>query len=182
MFDYPQYYLPFSWESSLAWKRKEKKNFSLRPLCEFNDLIYDYKGGNVSRGTWRKPTEDKIIKQDIGNTLREKRWCDWARGWSTIKGLFFCAVPQLKRDTSEGGEKWTAWLCFQAFTEENAALFLCFLQLEVNYLQIITSQKGKELRIGLKCQQKSVSCHILTTDLIINYLNSSFHLQKYFRI
>lgn len=47
--------------------------------------------------------------------------------------------------------------------EENAALYLGFLQLEVNYLQIITSQKGKELRIGLKRPQKSVSWHILTT-------------------
>lgn len=60
--------------------------------------------------------------------------------------------------------------------EENAALFLCFLQLEVNYLQIITSQKGKELRIGLKRQQKSVSWHILTTNLLVKYLNSNFHL------
>lgn len=76
---------------------------------------------------------------------------------------FFCAVPQLKRDTTEGGEKLTAWLCFQVFMEENAALYLGFLQLEVNYLQIITSQKGKELRIGLKRPQKSVSWHILTT-------------------
>lgn len=47
----------------------KKKNFSLCPLCKFNDIIYDYKGGNVLRGTWRKPSKDKIIKQDLGNTL-----------------------------------------------------------------------------------------------------------------
>ena len=32
----------------------EKKTISLCPLCKFNDVIYDYKTGNVLRGYLKK--------------------------------------------------------------------------------------------------------------------------------
>lgn len=61
-------------ESSLAWKKERK--ILLCALWQFNGVIYDSRGGNVGRVTSRKPAEDKIMKQDIGNTLR---WCEWSK-------------------------------------------------------------------------------------------------------
>lgn len=70
-------------------KRRRKKTFPFCPLCEFNGVIYDDEGGNVWRGTWRKPAEDKIIKQDVGNTHTD---VNEARSRSIIKRLFLVLV------------------------------------------------------------------------------------------
>lgn len=74
---------------SCTKKRRRKKTFPFCPLCEFNGVIYDDEGGNVWRGTWRKPAEDKIIKQDVGNTHTD---VNEARSRSIIKRLFLVLV------------------------------------------------------------------------------------------
>lgn len=181
MFDYPQHYLPFSWESSLAWKRKEK-NFSLCPLCEFNDLIYDYKGGNVSRGTWRKPTEDKIIKQDIGNTLREKSWCDWARSWSTIKGLFFVLSHSWRETQLKGVRNEPPGCVFRSLWRKMLLCIWVFFSWKLIICKLSLLKRARSSGLGLNVHRKVFPGTFWPQHLIRNYLNSSFYLQKYFRI
>ncbi len=127
---YPRHYLPFPWESSLAWKNN---NFSLCPLCEVNDVIYDYKGGNVLRGTWRKPTEDKIIKQDIGNTVRRNPYVSEQETGQPLKDYLWCPTVEERPHL-----KW--WEMNRLAVFSGAVFVIVFLQEAVNYLQSNTSQ------------------------------------------
>lgn len=109
-----------------------KKNFSLCPLCEFNDVIYDYKGGNVLRGTWRKPTEDKIIKQDLGNTLRRNPDVSEQETGQPLKD--YLRRPTAEENTSEMVRNEAAAFVFRSL-HRKMLLFTVLLQQAVNYLQ-----------------------------------------------
>lgn len=123
-----QHYLPFPQGSSLAWKT------SPFVLCVSLMTLFMTTGEEMFlRGTWRKPTEDKIIKQDIGNSLQEKSCMSMSSKLVSHKKSV-CGFLPLRICV------WGWEMNHPPVSSGKCSFVIVFLRLAVNYLQSNTCQ------------------------------------------